>query len=456
MWTQKYRPSLLSDIIGNEKEIEKLKEWGTNWTPENPALIIYGPPGIGKTSSAYALAKEMNWEVLEMNASDKRTKNIVQDIAGESSKTATLSKNKRKLIIIDEADNLHGHSDRGGKKAITKVIKNARQPIILIANDFYDLSRTLRNKTDSIEFNRVDKSELARKLRDICQNENIEYEVEALKMIAKNAEGDIRGAINDLQKHGITGEITVQDLDQNSRDQNEDIFPFLDDILKSDNPKDVRNRAENLDMTPYDMYRWVERNIYYEYDADELVNGIEQLSKASRWLGIVNKSQNYKYWRYASDRLTAGVSDQRIGEHTGWTRWQPPKYNKGSNISDGFVNAITNRINCSQETVRTDIYPYLTVIIEYCKPEDLTSHITAWYNLDKSQLSAVTGSGKSTNKIERVLQNSEDLKSKFEIKQTSKNVNQDDSNNDNTESDNNVDDEEDNDSDNQTGLGDFM
>lgn len=470
MWTKKYRPSSLSDIVGNDKKIEKIRKWGDNWTPNDPALIVYGPPGIGKTSAAYALAEEMKWEVIEMNASDKRTKSIVKDIAGESSKTATLSGNKRKLIIIDEADNLHGHSDRGGKKAITEVIKQSRQPILLIANDFYELSRSLRNKTESIEFDRVEESQLSRKLRDICQEEEVEYEVEALKMIAENAGGDIRGAINDLQKYGTTGKITEDDLDQSSRDKNEQIFPFLDDILKSGDPREVRNRAENLDMTPYDMYQWISRNLYYEYDSDELKNGINELSKASRWLGIVNKTQNYKYWRYANDRLTAGIADQRMEKHDGWTRWQPPKYGKRSNIGDEVVESITDRVNCSRETVRTDIHPYLSIMIEYCKPEDLTSQISAWYQFNKSEIASVTGSGKSTNKVDRILENSEDIKSDFDILKSEpnkseklKNEDQDESDkedkndeNINKESDENEPNEKSESDNDQAGLEDFI
>lgn len=415
MWTSKYRPSSLSDIVGNSDQVDEVREWGMNWSSDDPAIIIYGPPGLGKTSIAHVLAEEMSWEVLEMNASDKRTKDIVKSIAGESSKTATLSAMSQKLIIIDESDNLHGHADRGGKRAITDVIKESEQPIILIANDFYELSRSLRNNVKSVEFNRVDNSELAKLLRDICESEGVEYETEALKEIAKNADGDIRGAVNDLQKHALKGFVRTDDIQQHSRDKKEEIFPFIDDTLKSGDPKAVRNKSENLDMTPYDLYRWIEQNIYYEYDSEELRGGIKQVSKASVWLGIVNETQNYKYWRYASDRLTGGVASERTGNHSGWTRWQPPRYGGSATVSDDLMEKITERINISQDSVRDELYPYINYMIEYCKPEDLTAQFSAWYDLDESDISEITGSGESTNKVERVVDNGEEIRNDFEI-----------------------------------------
>lgn len=449
MWTSKYRPSSLSDIVGNSDQVDKVRKWSANWNSDNPAIVIYGPPGVGKTSIAHVLANEMSWEVLEMNASDKRTKDIVKSIAGESSKTATLSSMSQKLIVIDESDNLHGHADRGGKRAITDVIKESEQPIVLIANDFYELSRSLRNNVKSVEFNRVDNSELAKLLRDICESENVDYETKALKQIARNADGDIRGAINDLQKHAVTGFVKADDIQQHSRDKKEEIFPFMDDTLKSGNPKNVRNKSENLDMTPYDLYRWIEQNIYYEYDSDELREGIKQVSKASIWLGTVNETQNYKYWRYASDRLTGGVASERVGNHSGWTRWQPPRYGGSSTVGDEVMEKITRRINISQDSVRDELYPYINYMIEYCRPEDVTSQFSAWYDLDASDVSEITGSGQSTNKVQRVVEKGNEIQKDFDIEvqeRTEEPIESDDQEEDENE---------DNDS-GQSGLEDFM
>ena len=101
-WVEKYRPESLGDIVGNQQAIRQMMEWAKNWKTGTPPLLLYGKPGIGKTSSAYALANDMNWEVVELNASDQRTKGIIERIAGSTATTMSLLGSSRKLLLLDE------------------------------------------------------------------------------------------------------------------------------------------------------------------------------------------------------------------------------------------------------------------------------------------------------------------------------------------------------------------
>ncbi|MBC8520661.1 MAG: AAA family ATPase, partial [Methanomicrobia archaeon] len=143
-WTEEYRPKKLKEVVGNGKATEELKEWaeGVHKAKSKKAAILHGPPGCGKTSAAYALASELGWEVIELNASDQRSEGVIKSIVGPASASNTFSKTTR-LIILDEADNIHGKEDRGGTKAITEIVKRSTQPIILIANDKYRMGKTL-------------------------------------------------------------------------------------------------------------------------------------------------------------------------------------------------------------------------------------------------------------------------------------------------------------------------
>ena len=89
-WVEKYRPKSLADIIGNRDTVRRMLEWARDWDASKPPLLLFGKPGIGKTSSAYALANDMNWEVVELNASDQRTKGIIEKIAGSTATTMSL------------------------------------------------------------------------------------------------------------------------------------------------------------------------------------------------------------------------------------------------------------------------------------------------------------------------------------------------------------------------------
>lgn len=417
MWSSKYRPKTLSEVVGNRDQVQDLSKWADSWTNHKEAVVLHGPPGVGKTTSAYALGKDKNWEIMEMNASDKRTGSIIKRIAGESSKTASLTGKKRKLVILDEADNLHGNSDRGGKSAITRIVKESEQPVILIANDYYDLTRTLRRNTQDIEFNYIEENEIARALKSICDERGIDYSIDALKKMARSAGGDLRGAINDLQKNA-TGreEINANDINSVGRDQKEDIFPFLDLSLKEGSLNSVREQYRNLDMTPRDLMRWMNSNIYREYRKDkEIVEGLESLSRADVWLGRTTKTQNYKYWKYASDSLSSGVASARVGEHGGWTRWQPPRYSSGKTVSDEVVGEIASNQGVSIRTVRKEIIPFLQTMISYCKPRETAVSIVARYGLDEKDLSDISGSGKTTNKVQGIVEDGNQMRNQFDI-----------------------------------------
>jgi replication factor C large subunit len=424
-WTEKYRPTTLSEVRGNDKARDKFAEWGRTWDDHRKAVILHGSPGIGKTSAAHALANDMGWETVELNASDKRTGDVIERFAGRAAMNATLAgssaktgdesadrQRNRQLVVLDEADNIHGNYDRGGASAITKLVKKSEQPIVLIANEFYDMSRGLRNACEDIEFRDVSARSIVPVLRDICRREGLEYESDALQRIAEANGGDLRGAVNDLQAAAEGKDrITVEDVVTGSRDRSMGIFAFLDAVLKEQSAQEALQSSYDVDETPDDLTKWIEGNITKVYEGEELARAYEFLANADRWLGRVRASQNYSYWRYAGDNLAAGVAASRDGTKGGWTRFGRPQFWPSSNKTADYVaRKIAEQSGVSMDTARRDVIPFLSAMTHHCKPRELTVAMAAAYEMDESHVSFVTGSGETTNKVESIVEDAQELR----------------------------------------------
>ncbi len=412
-WTEKYRPTTLTEVRGNDSARDEFQEWAETWEDHKEAVILHGSPGVGKTSAAHALAKDFEWEVIELNASDDRTADAIDRVAGEAAKSGTLMAGSagRKLIVIDEADNLHGNVDRGGTRAITRLVKSANQPVVLIANEFYDMSQGLRNTARSIEFRDISKRSILPVLRDICRRESVEFDEEALEMLAEKNAGDLRGAINDLQAIvESNGVISTGDVTTGSRDRSTGIFEFLDTVFKEGSAQEALQTSYSVDETPDDLINWIEDNLPKEYTGDELATAYGFLADADQWLGRVRATQNYSFWRYAADTMVAGVAASRSGHHGGWTRWGPPSYwsklgrSSGTRSTRDYIaREIAASSGVSMSTARRDIMPFLSVMTHHCTNRELTVAMTAAYDLDASHVSFITGSGKNTNKVSEIV-----------------------------------------------------
>jgi len=412
-WTEKYRPSSLEEVRGNDSAVEELREWAETWPDHREAVILQGSPGVGKTSAAHALAADLGWDVVELNASDQRTADVVERVAGEAAASGTLAAGAsgRKLVLLDEADNLHGNVDRGGARAITELVKSAAQPVVLVANEYYEMSRGLRNACRDIEFRDISARSILPVLRDLCRREDVSYEDGALEAIAEQNSGDLRGAINDLQALATAGgHLAVDDVVTAERDRTEGVFPFLETLFQDAGAEAARQASFDVDETPDDLIGWIEDNLPKEYSGGELALAYDFLADADRWLGRVRATQNYQYWRYAADTMTAGVAAARSSPKGGWTRYGPPSYwrklgatRAARNRRDHVAQGIADTSGVSMATARRWVLPFLAAMTHHCKNRELTVDMTAAFDLEAEHVAFVTGSGKDTNKVQSIV-----------------------------------------------------
>jgi len=379
-WAEKYRPKNLNEVVGNNEAVEKIRRWAGSWekgVPKKKAVILVGDPGTGKTSSAIALANDFGWGVIELNASDQRNYEKIKKVAmfGAVYETFTdrgdfifSKEGGRKLIILDEADNLFGKEDKGGMRAIVETIRSTKQPVVLIVNDYYELTRKsgiIKNLCLTVRFERIGENGVKHVLKNICEKEKVELSFDALEKIFQHSNGDLRSAINDLQslcagRKKISAEDTAT---LGNRDLKTTIFNALSDILKSKDIEKSRNAVLNLDETPDYLILWLDENLPLEYrDAEDLKNAYEKLSRADVFLGRIRKRQYYGLWGYANNLMTAGVSVAKNKSYHGFTRYQFPLWlSKMSrtksmrSVQNSVLQKIGRHCHTSRTTVREDI-----------------------------------------------------------------------------------------------------
>ena len=371
-WAEKYRPARLEEVVGNTTALRQIAEWARNWTRKSKPLLLYGKPGIGKTSSAYALAHDMGWEVVELNASDQRTAAIIDHIAGVGSLTASLTGSSHKLIILDEADNLQGTSDRGGAKAIIECIKKARQPMILIANDLYGLSPELRYRCEPVQFKAIPARSIGPRLKYLCAAEKITCSDAAIRSISESAGGDIRSAVNMLFASAL-GRDRLEDLQVHTsqKDERVSIFSLITAIFHQTTDEDLMKLSYDVDDTPETIEQWVEGNVHLLPSPSAVTKGYRHLARADEYLGYTYRRQYYTLWRYAMAIMLLGVADAAGGKGI-HTRIMPPERwqkmstaKKQKAIRNITLNKVAGTMRIPQNTVREKYLDIFSLLVEH-------------------------------------------------------------------------------------------
>jgi hypothetical protein len=223
VFAETYRPQHLNEVVGQDTTLIELRRWAQSWVDKKPAFrscLITGVPGVGKTSAFLALARDFDWEVLEINASDSRSGKDVQDLIANAVYNARTYDNRKTLILIEECDEM----TKGGLKVLENLIENTQNPVGITANDEYAISKItqyFRENSLRLVFRKLNDFKILTIARNIISRENI-YQPNLDKLI-KSADGDLRYVINNLE----APEIIPKGVDQT-------IFAIVHDIFRGE------------------------------------------------------------------------------------------------------------------------------------------------------------------------------------------------------------------------------
>ncbi len=198
MWSEKYRPKNLLEMIGNEEAKQSFVKWVAKWIKGTKPLLLVGPPGIGKTTMALLGAKQFGYDLISLNASDVRNKQRIQEILNPALGNAGIL--GKIMIFVDEVDGIHGRSDFGGVAALVDILKEPTVPIILAANsDNSDKMKDIKKVTTIIRMNPIPPRLLRFYLDAILRKEGASLKIGTMIKLVLDSRGDIRSILNSTQ-----------------------------------------------------------------------------------------------------------------------------------------------------------------------------------------------------------------------------------------------------------------
>ncbi len=320
-WVEKYRPSKFEEVKGQSEALTQVMDFIKDPKRKKKAVLLHGPPGVGKTTIAQVVAKETRAEIFELNASDLRNKTKLQEILKPAMEQQSLT-NSKKIILVDEVDGINA-KDYGGLPELLRIIQTAPYPIIITANDVWSRNlSTLRQKCILVQLKEVVPSEIKDVLFTILRRENLFINNNIVSSIAVRAKGDIRAAINDLQSIARLQDPSLLTIDE--RNKEVDIFSALKKIFQEKPTNETLGIFDSVNMPIDEIILWIEENIPKDYSGKELAKAYDALSLTDVFRGRIYKQQYWRFLVYENIFLSYGISASKKGTKDKFTSYKKP------------------------------------------------------------------------------------------------------------------------------------
>ncbi|KAG7092737.1 hypothetical protein E1B28_009065 [Marasmius oreades] len=359
LWVDRYRPRKFTELMGNERVARETLTWIKQWDwcvfgknkgkkrsreedsnemdeyhrPKEKILLLSGPPGLGKTTLAHVVARHAGYEVMEINASDARSGQVVDERIRPALEAGVgVKSSKPLLLVIDEIDGATGAGDNAGSfvhKLIqltqdkpSKKTRSGRRdphtkrpilrPIICICNDVNAACLAkLRPHAYQVRYQRPADVHTVKRLREICVLEALKADSSALSTLVGIAQGDLRGCLNTLQflksKHDEVTESVIREATRGMKESEASISTVMNSLF-APLPK---KRAKELGLSDEAESRYVDR-LSHEIDACGRENSIAvgcfaHYATLRRHDANLSRHEKANEWLLTFDRMSAAM-----------------------------------------------------------------------------------------------------------------------------------------------------
>lgn len=319
MWSEKYRPKTVQEMVGNEDARLAALKWLAGWVSGSKPLLLVGPPGSGKTTLVHALARQFDYHLVEMNASDTRNRDSLQAMLVPALQNTANLFGKKIMLFLDEVDGISGREDSGGLDTLVDLMKEPTVPVIMAANAKSIKIKDIAKACKTVEFSPVPPRLLMLFLDHVLKSEGIKLGPGDKISIVNNSRGDIRSMLNSAQSRAA-GYATVSNRDI----VDIDIADAINGYFNAGSLKQATQFIANADASypdpryggspeerRKDMLAALFSSVVSSHvEHDDLAFLLDVLSKADMIVGRANARREWRLLKYVNSIVAAGLYEK--------------------------------------------------------------------------------------------------------------------------------------------------